>query len=170
MRVQLKANAQFDVVSPGELHDALHDPELAKTLWLSRGRAEKYLEVQWNPTGALPTIGPNAALALTGPSGELTPNSGYAWAMRSLGFQSAAAAIANVFKSADPATTNPGNLPKVYGRDTSNTIHTFQWSSVQFVLKANEYVVISLQSAQALATPVAFVCMEVPEAELWKVE
>jgi hypothetical protein len=158
------------VLSADELRGELHNPELASSLWTARGRAEKYMEAQWNPSGPLPTVGPNAGLVLTGPTGDLTPAAGYAWAMRGLSFQLAVAAIANVFKTADPVGTNPGNWPKIYGRDTSNQIHTFQWSSVQFVLKSGEYAALSLQSAQALSTPVALVFMEVPEAELWKVE
>lgn len=171
MRFKLAANAELDLLTPAELHDALHDPRLAADLWTSRGRAEKYMEAQWNaPASGLPTVGPNAGLVLTEANGGLTPNSGYAWALRSLSFQLVTAAIANVFKTADPTQANPGNWAKIYGRDTSNTIHSFQWSSVQFVLKAGEYIALSLQSLQVLATPVAFSYMEVPEAELWKVE
>lgn len=167
MRFKLAANAEIDTLTRDELRDEL---KTFAAEWSERGRAEKYMEAMWNPSGALPSLGPNNGLVLTGGSGELTPNSGYAWAIRNLSFQLATAAIANVYKTADPQNTLAANWTKCYGRDTSNTQHSFQWSSVQFVLKAGEYIAINLQTAQALASPIAFAYMEVPEAELWKVE
>lgn len=163
MRFQLRANAEIDTLTRDELSGELD--RFGKE-WFERGRGEKYMEAIAELATPLPSPGPNLGVVLT----SATPNSGYAWAMRSLSFTLATAAIANVWKVSDPQSTNPGNYVKCYGRDTSNTIHSFQWSSVQFVLKAGEFVAINLQSAQQLATMPALVFMEVPEALLWKVE
>lgn len=166
-RFKLAANAEIDVLNRDELHGEL-DQYFTKE-WSERGRSEKYMEFVLNNYNGV-TIGPNAGAVLVDGAGNGSPRSGYAWALRNVFFQTAAAAIATVWKVSDPQATNPGLWVKGFARDTSNVIHGFQFSSLQAVLKAGEYVALNLASAQAISGSIFLVYVEVPEAMLWKVE
>jgi hypothetical protein len=149
----LKAGASIDVLTKPELDDSLKaswEAEMA-----ARGRGMKYLE-------AAQAANANMVTGFVIPA---TPQSGYLWALRTVGFISSAGVVAFISKTADPAGVAP--YPKPFGRDTSSTIHAFQFSGVQFLLRAGEFAAIS-STAAANCTNWNLAYCEVPEELAWK--
>lgn len=154
----LKAGASIDLLTKPELDDAL------STAWhdemTARGWGMKYLEAAANFNGA--TISANVGVII-----PETPNAGYIWALRTVGFITPTAAIAVVSKVADQQNTSP-TFGKPLARDTSNTVHAFQFSGVQAVLKAGEFVALNTAGASTIGAWV-LTMIEVPEELAWKV-
>jgi hypothetical protein len=161
-RFTLKANAELDLLTQEELRKALGDQWDAEQA--AFGRAKKYMEAGGAPPGGPATVGPNAGFVI-----PESPNSGYVWACRSMGFVLSVAAILLVWKVADPTNTNPNSYVKLLGRGTSNANQPFQFSNIQALVKEGEFIAVSTQGASTLVSWwMAF--EQTPEQSMWRLD
>ena len=160
MEVELRAGAKLDLLSPSE-----HAGNLSRALpggWEgeqeARGRGIKLINIRAQAQGA-PAVNTNVAFVF-----PHTPNSGYLWALRLIAVSLSAGQNCR-FWYGDTGSTGPTPYP--LGFCAAQPVPFIQYSGVQAVLRAGEYIVITAAAASTvLGYTLTF--LEAPEELVWK--